>query len=75
MPVVPALYGIGSVLGITAGPWLGGLAITAGMGYPSIGWIGLALGLAALASVAVSFTLERRTAPPPTPQDLAPADA
>jgi len=62
-------------VGITAGPWLGGLAITAGLGYPSIGWIGLALGLAALALVAVSFTLERRTTPTPTPQDLAPAEA
>ncbi len=62
-------------VGITAGPWLGGLAITAGMGYPSVGWIGLALGLGALALVAVSAGLERRTAPAAGSQDLARAEA
>lgn len=41
-------------LGITAGPWLGGLALEAGLGYPSIGWIGAVLGLAALALVALA---------------------
>ncbi|MGW0806443.1 MFS transporter [Nonomuraea sp. NPDC002799] len=47
-------------VGITAGPWLGGLAIAAGHGYPSVAWIGAAIGVLALASVALSATLHRR---------------
>lgn len=27
-------------VGITAGPWLGGLALDAGAGYPVVAWIG-----------------------------------
>jgi DHA1 family chloramphenicol resistance protein-like MFS transporter len=46
-------------VGITAGPWLGGLAIDAGLGYPSVGWIGAALGVAALGTVALAAA--RRT--------------
>ncbi|HWD83199.1 MAG TPA: Cmx/CmrA family chloramphenicol efflux MFS transporter [Kribbella sp.] len=38
-------------VGITAGPWLGGLAIDAGAGYPALGWIAAGTGLAALATV------------------------
>ena len=38
-------------VGITVGPWLGGLAIDAGAGYPALGWIAVATGLAALATV------------------------
>jgi DHA1 family chloramphenicol resistance protein-like MFS transporter len=38
-------------VGITAGPWLGGLAIAAGADYPALGWIAVATGLAALATV------------------------
>jgi DHA1 family chloramphenicol resistance protein-like MFS transporter len=38
-------------VGITAGPWLGGLAIDAGAGYPALGWIAVGTGLAALATV------------------------
>ncbi|YCK36202.1 Cmx/CmrA family chloramphenicol efflux MFS transporter [Actinomadura sp. ATCC 39365] len=41
-------------VGITVGPWLGGLAIGAGAGYPSVGWIGAVLGVAALGVVALS---------------------
>jgi MFS transporter, DHA1 family, chloramphenicol resistance protein len=40
-------------VGITAGPWLGGLAIGAGAGYPSVAWIGAALGALALGTVAL----------------------
>ncbi|GAA1782211.1 Cmx/CmrA family chloramphenicol efflux MFS transporter [Actinomadura chokoriensis] len=40
-------------IGITAGPWLGGLAIDAGKGYASTAWIGAGLGVAALAAVAL----------------------
>jgi MFS transporter, DHA1 family, chloramphenicol resistance protein len=38
-------------VGITIGPWLGGLAIDAGAGYSALGWIAVATGLAALATV------------------------
>ncbi|KAB2341275.1 Cmx/CmrA family chloramphenicol efflux MFS transporter [Actinomadura rudentiformis] len=49
-------------VGITAGPWLGGLAISGGLGYPSVAWIGAALGLAALGTVAWASSLQRRGA-------------
>ncbi|MFB4281727.1 Cmx/CmrA family chloramphenicol efflux MFS transporter [Nonomuraea sp. MTCD27] len=45
--------------GITTGPWLGGLAIAAGLGYASVAWIGAAIGVAALASVALAAALHR----------------
>ncbi|GAA1597330.1 Cmx/CmrA family chloramphenicol efflux MFS transporter [Kribbella karoonensis] len=41
-------------VGITAGPWLGALAIDAGAGYPALGWIAVATGLAALGTVLVA---------------------
>ncbi|RZU10421.1 DHA1 family chloramphenicol resistance protein-like MFS transporter [Kribbella rubisoli] len=44
-------------VGITIGPWLGGLAIDAGAGYPALGWIAVATGLAALATVLLAAFL------------------
>ncbi|MGW1340643.1 Cmx/CmrA family chloramphenicol efflux MFS transporter [Kribbella sp. NPDC002412] len=44
-------------VGITAGPWLGGLAITAGAGYAALGWIAVATGLTALGTVVVAALL------------------
>ncbi|MFF0343201.1 Cmx/CmrA family chloramphenicol efflux MFS transporter [Kribbella sp. NPDC004875] len=38
-------------VGITVGPWLGGLAIDAGAGYPALGWIAVVIGALALATV------------------------
>ncbi|MEU4194351.1 Cmx/CmrA family chloramphenicol efflux MFS transporter [Kribbella sp. NPDC026611] len=38
-------------VGITVGPWLGGLAIDAGAGYPTLGWIAVATGSAGLLTV------------------------
>lgn len=49
-------------VGITVGPWVGGLAIEAGWGYPSVAWIGAALGIVALAVVAWSHVSTGRTA-------------
>ncbi|MDF5756410.1 Cmx/CmrA family chloramphenicol efflux MFS transporter [Spongiactinospora sp. TRM90649] len=60
-------------VGITAGPWLGGLAIGAGAGYPSLAWIGAALALAALAAVAGSAALARRTPRARVPESPAPS--
>ncbi|MFD0472022.1 hypothetical protein ACFQ0B_29750 [Nonomuraea thailandensis] len=48
-------------VGITAGPWAGGLAIDAGLGYASVAWIGAAIGVAALAAVALGASLHRRS--------------
>ncbi|MET9273319.1 Cmx/CmrA family chloramphenicol efflux MFS transporter [Kribbella sp. NPDC003557] len=44
-------------VGITAGPWLGGLAIDAGAGYPALGWIAVATGALALVTVLVAAYL------------------
>ncbi|WP_132192023.1 MULTISPECIES: Cmx/CmrA family chloramphenicol efflux MFS transporter [Kribbella] len=50
-------------VGITIGPWLGGLAIDAGAGYRALGWIAVALGLVALGTVVLAAQLPlRRTA-------------
>jgi len=43
-----------------AGAWLGGLAITAGYGYASTGWVGAALGLAGLGIFAFSRLIPDR---------------
>jgi MFS transporter, DHA1 family, inner membrane transport protein len=44
------------------GPWLGGMAIAAGFGWTSTGWVGCALALAGLVIWAISVRIER--APP-----------
>ena len=49
-----------------AGAWLGGLAIAAGYGYASTGWVGAALGLAGLGVFLVSYRLERSSSIGPT---------
>ncbi|KAB8192285.1 Cmx/CmrA family chloramphenicol efflux MFS transporter [Nonomuraea phyllanthi] len=50
-------------VGITAGPWLGGLAIGAGFGYPSVAWIGAAIGVLSLVTVALAAARHRAPAP------------
>ncbi|WP_330253821.1 MFS transporter [Nocardia sp. NBC_00565] len=47
-------------VGITVGPWLGGIAIGAGLGYASVGWIGAALGIAMLATIVWAQRLQHR---------------
>jgi DHA1 family inner membrane transport protein len=42
------------------GPWLGGMAITAGYGWTSTGPVGVALTLGGLAIWAISYALNRR---------------
>lgn len=44
------------------GPWLGGLAIAAGYGWTSTGWVGCLLALAGLAMLGVSALDDRRAA-------------
>lgn len=64
-PAASTLGAAGNVvsfnIGITVGPWLGGLAIGAGMGYPSVAWIGAALGILALGVVIWSQLSQRRS--------------
>jgi DHA1 family chloramphenicol resistance protein-like MFS transporter len=55
-------------VGITVGPWLGGIAIGAGLGYASVGWIGATMGIAMLAAIVWAHYLHRR----PTAQTQAP---
>ena len=43
------------------GPWLGGMAITAGYGLTSTGWIGAVLALGGLAVFLLSIALQQRT--------------
>ncbi|RFS84786.1 MFS transporter [Actinomadura spongiicola] len=49
-------------IGITVGPWLGGLAIDAGAGLASTAWIGAVLGVLALGAVALGQGRPRTTA-------------
>ncbi len=46
-------------LGNAAGAWLGGAALTAGLSYAALPWLGAALGSAALLSTSVSIILDR----------------
>lgn len=46
------------------GPWLGGLAIAAGLGWTSTGWVGAALALGGLAMLGMSVLVERGAAKP-----------
>ncbi|MFJ6786657.1 Cmx/CmrA family chloramphenicol efflux MFS transporter [Streptomyces angustmyceticus] len=48
-------------IGNTLGPWLGGLAIGAGWGYPSVAWTGAVLAAGAVVTTAVAFRLHRVT--------------
>ena len=61
----PTLAGASNVsafnVGIVLAPWLGGLAIDAGLGYLSVAWVSVALGAVALAALAVAA--QRETAP------------
>lgn len=43
-----------------AGAWLGGLAISAGYGYASTGWVGAALGAGGLALFGLSYWLDQK---------------
>lgn len=47
-------------LGITLAPLLGGLAISAGFGLPSVAWVGAVLGVIALGAALVDARLHRR---------------
>ncbi|MEV5967641.1 MFS transporter, partial [Kribbella sp. NPDC051952] len=57
-PTLAAAFNISAFnVGITVGPWLGGLAIGAGAGYPAVGWIGAVLGVLAFGTILVAARL------------------
>ncbi|WEV27149.1 MFS transporter [Streptomyces sp. 71268] len=49
-------------IGNTVGPWLGGLVIGAGWGYPAVAWTAAALAALAVGTTAVASRLHRRSA-------------
>ena len=53
---LPGAFNVANALG----PWLAGLALTAGLGLPATGWVGVALALGGLAIWAVSCLADRR---------------
>jgi DHA1 family chloramphenicol resistance protein-like MFS transporter len=65
-------------IGNTVGPWLGGMVIAAGWGYPAVAWTGAALAGAAVATTFAAHRLHRSTsrsrliASSGTPKTLAP---
>ncbi|MCT2592755.1 MFS transporter [Streptomyces sp. N2-109] len=61
-------------IGNTLGPWLGGLVIGAGWGYPAVAWVGALLAAAAVAVTAVAARLHRTTAGSRVVTGAAPAD-
>ncbi|MGC7099667.1 Cmx/CmrA family chloramphenicol efflux MFS transporter [Amycolatopsis lurida] len=60
----PTLAGASNVsafnVGIVLAPWLGGLTIDAGLGYLSVTWVSIALGVLALGGVALASTLQQQ---------------
>ncbi|MFF1645054.1 MFS transporter [Streptomyces sp. NPDC058240] len=64
-PTLASAANIGAFnLGNALSAWLGGLAISAGLGYTAPNWVGAALAASALALAVVSGVLERRTVMP-----------
>ncbi|MFJ5674527.1 Cmx/CmrA family chloramphenicol efflux MFS transporter [Streptomyces sp. NPDC093097] len=48
-------------IGNTLGPWLGGVTISAGWGYPSVAWTGAALAAVAVLTTALAYRMHRAT--------------
>lgn len=46
-------------VGNTTGPWVGGVAINAGLGFPSVAWVSVGLGGLALAALTFALRLQR----------------
>jgi MFS transporter, DHA1 family, chloramphenicol resistance protein len=63
-PTLAAAFNISAFnVGITVGPWLGGLALDAGAGYSSVGWIGAALATLAAGTIPLAFRAATRNRP------------
>ncbi|NUP48941.1 MAG: MFS transporter [Catenulispora sp.] len=63
-PTLASAVNIGAFnLGNALSAWLGGLVISAGLGYTAPNWVGALLAASALVLAVVSATLERRSVP------------
>ncbi len=57
-PTLAAAFNVSAFnVGITVGPWLAGLALNAGAGYPSVGWVGALFAILALGTVLLATRL------------------
>ncbi|WP_256668491.1 MFS transporter [Nocardia cyriacigeorgica] len=66
-PTLASAINIGAFnLGNALAAWLGGLVISAGLGYTAPNWVGALLAASALVLAVVSARLERRDAPAPS---------
>ncbi|KOV36252.1 MFS transporter [Streptomyces sp. XY431] len=73
-PTLASAVNIGAFnLGNALAAWLGGMVITAGLGYTAPNWVGALLAAAALALALWSAALERRTGKAPTAVTAAPS--
>ena len=63
-PSAPTLTAAGNVasfnVGISVGPWVAGIALTAGLGYPAVPWIGAALAVLALVLLVIDVRMAGR---------------
>ncbi|WP_380282699.1 MFS transporter [Kitasatospora purpeofusca] len=67
-PTLASAVNIGAFnLGNALSAWLGGMVITAGLGYTAPNWVGAGLAAAALVLALWSAALERRTSAAPAP--------
>ncbi|NUR99882.1 MAG: MFS transporter [Kribbellaceae bacterium] len=65
-PTLAAAFNISAFnVGITVGPWLGGLALDAGTGYSSVGWIGAGLAVLAAGTIPLALRSQRAAADQP----------
>jgi MFS transporter, DHA1 family, chloramphenicol resistance protein len=78
-PAAPTLAVAGNTsafnAGIAVGPWLGGIALTAGLGYPAVAWIGAGLATLALGLLAVEAAIPRNRRSTAVDNDLSPCSA
>lgn len=77
-PGAPTLAPAGNVsafnVGISAGPWLAGVALTAGLGYSAVPWIGAGLGVCAFGLLVLDVLVGRSQRPAPEPVDAPAAE-
>ncbi|GIF68570.1 MFS transporter [Asanoa ishikariensis] len=72
-PTLASAVNIGAFnLGNALAAWLGGLVITAGLGYTAPNWVGAALAASALGLAVVSAALERQANKPVTVREVVP---
>lgn len=67
-PTLAAAFNVSAFnVGITIGPWLAGLTLDAGAGYPAVGWVGALFGILALGTVLLATRLPAARTPEPQP--------